>query len=91
MNEANIKEIQQLLNCTLEEDGKNLRVIAPWNDETITVEIESTPENIEIIKNIKLNPCLSAIYHFNEHKIEFIFAGVDCNILFFRMQNRVYI
>lgn len=82
MNEANIKEIQQLLNCTLEEDGKNLRVIAPWNDETITVEIESTPENIEIIKNIKLNPCLSAIYHFNEHKIEFIFAGVDCTSYF---------
>ena len=77
MGNTDIKEIEQFLNCSLKEDGEKLKIIAPWNDETVNIEIENNAENIDSLKNIKLDPRLSAIYHFKEHKIEFIFAGVD--------------
>ena len=77
MENADIKEIEQFLKCSLEEDGEKLKIKKPWCDETVNIEIENNAENINLLKNIKLDPRLSAIYHFKEHKIEFIFAGVD--------------
>lgn len=77
MEETDLKDVQLLLNCSIEEYGDKLNIKAPWNDETINIEIENTNENIEKLKNIKLNPVLSAIHHYKENKVEFIFAGVD--------------